>query len=132
MINEAPPKFVWCSQGAPIWYAIWCEHWCSVRSVLGESKPQAFEVASVKPHQGTLTRIADLRASGPRLSLEDYSAYYLILEAYKLRSYQLSLASPICRQATTTTSRRRRTGIIFPPETSSGIRLKHYWRVDSN
>ncbi len=65
---------------------------CAVVS-FGQSKPQAFEVASVKPHQGPLTRIADFRASGPRLSLEGYSASFLILEAYRVRNYQLSLAS---------------------------------------
>jgi uncharacterized protein (TIGR03435 family) len=66
---------------------------CAVLS-FGQSKPQAFEVASVKPHLGPLTRIADFRASGPRLSLEGYSAYWLTLEAYRVRGYQLSLASP--------------------------------------
>jgi uncharacterized protein (TIGR03435 family) len=65
---------------------------CAVVS-FGQSKPPAFEVASVKPHQEPLTRIADFRASGPRLSLEGYSAYYLILEAYRVRSYQLAFAS---------------------------------------
>jgi uncharacterized protein (TIGR03435 family) len=65
---------------------------CAVVS-FGQSKPQAFEVASVKAHQGPLTRIADFRASGPRLSLEGYSAYLLILEAYGVKNYQVSLAS---------------------------------------
>lgn len=66
---------------------------CAVVS-FAQPKPQAFEVASVKPHQGPLTRIADFRASGPRLSLEGYSAYLLILEAYGVKNYQVSLASP--------------------------------------
>jgi len=66
---------------------------CAVLS-FGQSKPPAFEVASVKPHQGPLTRIADFRASGPRLSMEGYNAKLLILEAYGLKNYQVSFASP--------------------------------------
>src|SRR5580658_7821152 len=66
---------------------------CCAAVSFGQSKPQAFEVASIKPHQGPLTRIADFRASGPRLSLEGYSAYLLIFEAYRVRNYQVSLAS---------------------------------------
>jgi uncharacterized protein (TIGR03435 family) len=66
--------------------------WCTVVT-FGQSKPQAFEVTSIKAHQGPLTRIADFRPSGPRLSLEGYNAYYLILEAYGVKSYQVSLAS---------------------------------------
>ena len=65
---------------------------CAVAS-FGQTKPQAFEVASVKPHQGPLSRIADFRPSGPRLSLEGYNANLLVLEAYRLKSYQLALAS---------------------------------------
>jgi uncharacterized protein (TIGR03435 family) len=65
---------------------------CAVAS-FGQSTPQAFEVASVRAHQGPLTRIADFRASGPRLSLEGYNAFLLILEAYSVRNFQLSLAS---------------------------------------
>jgi|HubBroStandDraft_5_1064220.scaffolds.fasta_scaffold208159_1 uncharacterized protein (TIGR03435 family) len=66
---------------------------CCVVVSFGQSTPQPFEVASVRAHQGPLTRIADFRASGPRLSLEGYTAYLLILEAYSAKSYQLSLAS---------------------------------------
>jgi uncharacterized protein (TIGR03435 family) len=66
---------------------------CCAAVSFGQSKPQAFEVASVKAHQGPLTRIADFRASGPRLSLEGYSAYHLILEAYRVKTYQVALAS---------------------------------------
>ncbi len=65
---------------------------CAVVS-FGQSAPQAFEVASIRAHQGPLTRIAGFKASGPRLSLEGYSPYLLILEAYGVRNYQLSLAS---------------------------------------
>ena len=65
---------------------------CAVVS-FGQSTPQAFEVASVRAHQGPLTRMADFTASGPRLSLEGYSPYLLILEAYGVGNYQLSLAS---------------------------------------
>ncbi len=66
---------------------------CCALLSFGQSTPRAFEVASIRAHQGPLTRIAGFRASGPRLSLEGYNAYYLILEAYSVRNYQLSLAS---------------------------------------
>jgi uncharacterized protein (TIGR03435 family) len=66
---------------------------CCAVVLFGQSTPRAFEVASVRAHQGPLTRIADFRASGPRLSLEGYDAYLLISEAYDVRNYQISLAS---------------------------------------
>jgi uncharacterized protein (TIGR03435 family) len=65
---------------------------CAVVS-FGQSTPLAFEVASVRAHQGPLSRIADFTSSGPRLSLEGYTASLLILEAYGVNNYQLSLAS---------------------------------------
>jgi uncharacterized protein (TIGR03435 family) len=52
-----------------------------------------FEVASIRPHQGPLHRVFDFSSSGPRLRLEGYSAPLLIMEAYNLKSYQVSLAS---------------------------------------
>jgi len=66
---------------------------CAMLSFGQSATPRAFEVASVRAHQGPLTRIADFRPSGPRLALEGYNAVLLILEAYGLKNYQLSLAS---------------------------------------
>ncbi len=57
-------------------------------------KPQAFEVASIRPHQGPLRNIGGYSISGPRLSLEGYNEILLVMEAYKLKRYQLTLASP--------------------------------------
>jgi uncharacterized protein (TIGR03435 family) len=56
--------------------------------------PPAFEVASIKPHQGPLSRIMDFKVSGSRVTLEGYSVFLLILDAYHLKgSYQISLAT---------------------------------------
>ena len=66
---------------------------CGAVVSFGQSKPPAFEVASIRAHPGPLSRIADFRASGPRLSLEGYSAYLLILEAYDVKNYQVAMAS---------------------------------------
>jgi uncharacterized protein (TIGR03435 family) len=57
--------------------------------------PLAFEVASVKPHQGPLTRFQDFSSSGPRLTLEAYPLGGLITEAYNLKGYQISFAAPV-------------------------------------
>ena len=64
--------------------------------VFGQSGPAplAFEVASVKPHQGPLTRFLDFSSSGPRLTLEAYPLSGLIMEAYNLKGYQVSFAAP--------------------------------------
>jgi hypothetical protein len=61
--------------------------------VFGQSVPAplAFEVASVKPHQGPLTRFQDFSSSGPRLTLEAYTLSGLITEAYNLKYYQVIL-----------------------------------------
>jgi uncharacterized protein (TIGR03435 family) len=65
--------------------------------VFGQSAPAplAFEVASVKPHQGPLTRFQDFSSSGPRLTLEAYPLGGLIMEAYNLKGYQISFAAPV-------------------------------------
>ena len=49
----------------------------------------AFEVASIKPHDGPTPRILDFSSSGPLVKLEAYTIAGLILEAYKLKSYQI-------------------------------------------
>ncbi len=53
----------------------------------------AFEVASIRPHQGPLRIIMGFESSGPRLKLEGYTLRGLIMEAYNLRSYQVSTAA---------------------------------------
>ncbi len=51
----------------------------------------AFEVASIRPHQPPLQTIMGFEASGPRLKLEGYTLRGLIMEAYGLRNYQVSI-----------------------------------------
>ncbi len=63
-----------------------------------QPSPPAFEVASIKPHQGPLTRIMDFKVSGSRVTMEAYSVFLLVLDAYHLKgNYQISLA-PVSRQ----------------------------------
>jgi uncharacterized protein (TIGR03435 family) len=49
----------------------------------------AFEVASIKPHEGPTPRILDFSSSGPLVKLEAYTIVGLIHEAYHLKSYQI-------------------------------------------
>jgi uncharacterized protein (TIGR03435 family) len=54
----------------------------------------AFEVASIRPHAGPLSRMMGLDISGPRITLEGYSVFLLVMEAYHLKGdYQISLGS---------------------------------------
>jgi len=55
--------------------------------------PLAFEVASIRPHQGPLHVIMGFSSSGSRLNLEGYNRTQLILEAYDLKDYQVSWSS---------------------------------------
>jgi uncharacterized protein (TIGR03435 family) len=55
--------------------------------------PAVFEVASIRLHDGPLSRIGDYSASGPRLTLGAYNVALLIMEAYDLKNYQLSFPS---------------------------------------
>jgi uncharacterized protein (TIGR03435 family) len=57
------------------------------------SSAPSFEVASIRPHEGPLSRIADFSISGPRVTYGGYNASLLILEAYSLRNFQLATAS---------------------------------------
>lgn len=56
--------------------------------------PRAFEVASVKPHDGPLHTMRGFSSSGARLTLEGDLPVYLIMEAYNLKIYQVSFAVP--------------------------------------
>lgn len=49
----------------------------------------AFEVASIKPHEGPTPRILGFSSSGPLVKLEAYTIVGLIHEAYNLKSYQI-------------------------------------------
>jgi uncharacterized protein (TIGR03435 family) len=53
----------------------------------------SFEVAAIRPHEGPLSRTADFSISGPRVAYIGYSPFLLIMEAYNIRNYQLSVAS---------------------------------------
>ena len=60
----------------------------------------AFEVASIRPHQGPLHVMVGYTASGPRLTLEAYAPFDLIQEAYNLKSYQVATAPSLKLQDT--------------------------------
>jgi uncharacterized protein (TIGR03435 family) len=63
--------------------------------VFGQSAPsiRAFEVASVKPHDASMT-LPGISTSGPRLNADAANLMRLITYAYNLRSYQVSGAPP--------------------------------------
>ncbi len=71
--------------------ALFC---CSAfgQSPTGPTAPLAFEVASIRPHQGPLRVMMGFSSSGPRLNLEGYNAMQLVMEAYDLRGYQVRSA----------------------------------------
>ena len=52
--------------------------------------PVSFEVASIRPQDGPVSRMADYSASGPRLTLGGYSFPLLVMEAYDLKYFQIS------------------------------------------
>jgi len=58
------------------------------------SPTRAFEVASIRPHQGLPHVIGGFSSSGPRLTLEGYTWMALIEEAYNLKGYQVSASGP--------------------------------------
>lgn len=61
----------------------------------------SFEVASIHPHQGPLQRIMDFSSSGPRVRLEGYNLRGLVMEAYNLRNFQVSMPSAVDEQQNT-------------------------------
>lgn len=58
---------------------------------------QAFEVASVRPHQGTGLRTSPLAVSGPLIRLQGYTLFGLVMDAYHLRDFQLEFG-PVARR----------------------------------
>ncbi len=69
----------------------------TVSSAVGQSAPAplAFEVASVRPHDGPLSRIFDFSSSGARVTLVAYPAIGLIMEAYNFENYQVSFDTSV-------------------------------------
>jgi uncharacterized protein (TIGR03435 family) len=51
----------------------------------------AFETASIRPHEGPLTTISGFSESGPRVRLVGYTVFGLVMEAYGLKRYEVSL-----------------------------------------
>jgi len=60
---------------------------------VANAQPTAFEVASIRRHEGPLNRLGDYSASGPRLTLGGYNVPLLVMEAYDLRNFQMSFPS---------------------------------------
>jgi uncharacterized protein (TIGR03435 family) len=67
----------------------------SVMTAQSEPPIIAFEVATIKVHEPPLQRIYNFSSSGPRMTLEAYLAQHLIMEAYDLKSYQVSFAAGV-------------------------------------
>lgn len=62
----------------------------SVQAASFAKSSPTFEVASVKPYTGPRNRLVEYSASGPRVRLHAYTIRDLLLEAYDLRSYELT------------------------------------------
>jgi uncharacterized protein (TIGR03435 family) len=56
-------------------------------------KPEAFEVAAIKVHDGPLHSMYTFSSSGPRATYQGYTLRYMVMEAFKLKPYQLSLGA---------------------------------------
>lgn len=54
--------------------------------------PPAFEIASIKPVEGPRGRMYDFSSSGPRVRYMAYAVVHLVMEAYNLKSYQVTFA----------------------------------------
>jgi uncharacterized protein (TIGR03435 family) len=52
--------------------------------------PAAFEVASIRPHQGSVMRTGPLTVSSSLIRLEGYTVFGLVMDAYHLKDYQLA------------------------------------------
>ena len=65
---------------------------CAALLAAAQTGP-AFDIASIRVHDGPLARVADVSISGPKLTLGTFDIPELVLEAYALKPYQLSLAS---------------------------------------
>jgi uncharacterized protein (TIGR03435 family) len=65
---------------------------CIVCLAFGQSAPPAFEVASVKPHEGPRPAMLQFSSSGPRATWLVFPLRGLIQEAYGIKFYQLTFA----------------------------------------
>jgi uncharacterized protein (TIGR03435 family) len=57
--------------------------------------PHAFEVASIRPNPGPWHVLHSFAVSGPRLTLEGYTLFDLVTEAYNLKAYQVMWAKSV-------------------------------------
>ena len=62
---------------------------CLVRPAIAAQTP-AFEVASIRANPGPWHVMLGYSSSGPRLTLEAWRPFALIMEAYDLKRYQVS------------------------------------------
>lgn len=101
--------------------------------VFGQSAvpPRAFEVASIKPHDGPLHTVFGFSSSGTRVTLEGYSPILLVMEAYKLKNYQVSFPQRFRRPTCFTTSWRRPMATALRRGMSSGRCCKSCLQSDS-
>jgi uncharacterized protein (TIGR03435 family) len=68
--------------------------WIALLGAASSMAQPAFEVASVRPHEGDLPRTGGtFTISGPRLSIRGFALGGLILRAYKIKSSQLGGAT---------------------------------------
>lgn len=65
--------------------------------LVSTAAPQSFEVASIRPNPGPWHVLHGFTSSGPRLTLEGYTLFDLITEAYNLKTYQVELAKAVPR-----------------------------------
>jgi uncharacterized protein (TIGR03435 family) len=62
-------------------------------AALGQAPQPAFEVASIRQHQGSVYRTGPLTVSSPLIRLEGYTVFGLVMDAYNLRGYQLAFGA---------------------------------------
>jgi len=58
----------------------------------------AFEVASVRQHEGTDIRSGPLSVSGPLIRLRGYTIYGLLIDAWNVKTYQLKISPDIPKE----------------------------------
>jgi uncharacterized protein (TIGR03435 family) len=60
--------------------------------------PKAFEVASVRPHRGSVMRTGPLVVSSPLIRMEGYTVFGLVMDAYNVRAFQLGFGAVAPRE----------------------------------
>src|SRR5690349_13030451 len=76
-----------------LWVGSLCEAYGQSAAV-----PRSFEVASIRPRQGPFSRLFIISSTGPRFTAEACTILELIMYAYKLKSYQVSFATPLAER----------------------------------